>query len=109
MQSFAPIREYRLYYVRQSHHINQDHIQHNFNQITSSFDHWENIVIQGSYPEITNHINHHHSKHRMHYSITNLAPATNYVALVQARNDYGWNKLSTLFHFSTRAEGKYLT
>lgn len=32
-------------------------------------------------------------------------PASNYEARVQARNDHGWNKLSSVFHFSTRAEG----
>jgi hypothetical protein len=26
---------------------------------------------------------------------------------VQARNDHGWNKLSNVFHFSTRAEGEF--
>lgn len=42
----------------------------------------------------------------MSYLIKNLSPATNYEARVQARNDHGWNKLSNVFHFSTRSEGK---
>lgn len=46
-------------------------------------------------------------RHRMSYLIKNLTPASNYEARVQARNDHGWNKLSSTFHFSTRAEGKF--
>lgn len=45
------------------------------------------------------------ARHRMSYLIRNLMPASNYEARVQARNDHGWNKLSSVFHFSTRAEG----
>lgn len=43
----------------------------------------------------------------MSYLIRNLTPFSNYEARVQARNDHGWNKLSSTFHFSTRAEGKF--
>ena len=45
------------------------------------------------------------ARQRMSYLIRNLSPATNYEARVHARNDHGWNKLSGIFHFSTRAEG----
>lgn len=50
--------------------------------------------------------NNHNSRHRMSYLIKSLAPSSNFEARVQARNDHGWNKLSSTFHFSTRAEGK---
>lgn len=73
---------------------------------------WENIVIPQMhqynqqihpYQHMTNN---HNSRHRMSYLIKSLAPSSNYEARVQARNDHGWNKLSSTFHFSTRAEGK---
>lgn len=74
---------------------------------------WENIVIPQmfpSYPQqhISSHQHHtnFNSRHRMSYLIRNLMPAFNYEARVQARNEHGWNKLSSTFHFSTRAEGK---
>lgn len=49
----------------------------------------------------------HNVRHRMSYLIKDLISATNYEARVQARNDHDWNKLSAVFHFSTRAEGKF--
>ena len=73
---------------------------------------WENIVIpqmhqynqqMHPYQHMTNN---HNSRHKMSYLIKSLAPSSNYEARVQARNDHGWNKLSSTFHFSTRAEGK---
>lgn len=73
---------------------------------------WENIVIPQMhqynqqihpYQHMTNN---HNSRHKMSYLIKSLAPSSNYEARVQARNDHGWNKLSSTFHFSTRAEGK---
>lgn len=75
---------------------------------------WENIVIPQMhqynqqihpYQHMTNN---HNSRHKMSYLIKSLAPSSNYEARVQARNDHGWNKLSSTFHFSTRAEGKIL-
>lgn len=82
---------------------------------------WENIVIPQMYQPYNQQIhpyqhnvqtatatqtNNHNSRHRMSYLIKSLTPASNYEARVQARNDHGWNKLSSTFHFSTRAEGK---
>lgn len=55
-----------------------------------------------------NHLNYNEQRrhtHRGWYLLKNLQPATNYEAKVQARNDHGWNKLSQIFKFSTRAEG----
>ncbi|XP_058122131.1 lachesin-like, partial [Anopheles coustani] len=76
---------------------------------------WENIVI----PEMTDHgiPSHFYNmvppyasyqpatiRHRMSFQLKDLKPASNYEARVQARNDHGWNKLSSIFHFSTRSE-----
>jgi Fibronectin type III domain len=88
---------------------------------TGLSDQWENVVIPENFPEYypsksssfnlndyryNNHMmtTHHH----MSYLIKNLMPGTNYEARVQARNDHGWNKLSNVFHFSTRTEGELL-
>lgn len=78
---------------------------------TLPLDQWINIVIVEEASEneshifIPTHLNH-QPRHTKYYVIKNLLPATNYEARVQARNDFGWNKLSSIFHFSTRAEGK---
>lgn len=81
-------------------------------------DQWENVVIPENFPEYypaqqgsfnlneyhyNSHLNTHH---HMSYLIKGLLQATNYEARVQARNDHGWNKLSNVFHFSTRSEGE---
>ncbi|ETN67914.1 hypothetical protein AND_000256 [Anopheles darlingi] len=78
---------------------------------------WENVVI----PEMSDYYGAHNHfynmvppytayqptvRHRMSFQLKNLKPASNYEARVQARNDHGWNKLSSIFHFSTRSEGK---
>lgn len=88
---------------------------------TGLSDQWENVVIPENFPEYypsssssfnlndyryNNHMMNTH--HHMSYVIKNLSPNTNYEARVQARNDHGWNKLSNVFHFSTRSEGEFL-
>lgn len=82
-------------------------------------DQWENVVIPENFPEYypssassfnlndyryNNQLMNTH--HHMSYLIKTLQPASNYEARVQARNDHGWNKLSNVFHFSTRSEGE---
>lgn len=76
-------------------------------------DQWENVVIPEVLDEYGQHVhfsfNHHIPQNPLHarsFLIRNLMPATNYEAKVQARNDHGWNKLSTTFHFITKSEGK---
>lgn len=138
VQSHSPIREYRLFYRKQTtksymltHQI-QQHLdksyenavvgsQHHYSPpySTGLSDQWENVVIPENFPEYypsqpstfnlnefhyNSHVNTHH---HMSFLIKNLSPATNYEARVQARNDHGWNKLSNVFHFSTRSEGKF--
>jgi hypothetical protein len=93
------------------------------NSQTVVADQWENVVIPEVYHDYahkgggyrghtglnmiaSHHIVSQNFRHRMHFLIKNLAPSSNYEARVQARNDHGWNKLSTTFHFSTRSEGK---
>lgn len=45
-------------------------------------------------------------RHHISVLLRNLTPASNYEARVQARNMHGWNEMSPVFHFSTRAEGE---
>lgn len=137
VQSHSPIREYRLFYRKQTtksymltHQI-QQHLDKSFENAvvgnqhhysppysTSLNDQWENVVIPENFPEYypaqpsTFNLNEYHynshvnTHHHMSFLIKSLSPATNYEARVQARNDHGWNKLSNVFHFSTRAEGE---
>jgi hypothetical protein len=140
VQSHSPIREYRLFYRKQTAksymltHQVQTHLdksyenavagtQHHYSPpySTSMSDQWENVVIPENFPEYypsqpsTFNLNEYHynshvnTHHHMHYLIKALFPNTNYEARVQARNDHGWNKLSNVFHFSTRAEGEFLS
>ncbi|XP_031625515.1 protein amalgam-like [Contarinia nasturtii] len=132
VQSFSPILEYRLFYRKQASSngnvnptsnndvIHYEKFPNNHNNFlsTSQFHgvyerhaEWENIVIpqMHQYNNQQNHpyqhmTNNHNSRHRMSYLIKSLAPSSNFEARVQARNDHGWNKLSSTFHFSTRAE-----
>jgi hypothetical protein len=144
VQSFSPIREYRLFYRKQTpksymmNHQIQQHLDKSYENAVSGggssssggshhyvpystglSDQWENVVIPENFPEYypsssasfnlndyryNNHMMSTH--HHMSYLIKNLSPNTNYEARVQARNDHGWNKLSNVFHFSTRSEGE---
>ncbi|XP_055312751.1 neural cell adhesion molecule 1-like [Sitodiplosis mosellana] len=133
VQSYAPILEYRLFYRKQTANgnvnptsnndvIHYEKYPNNHNNFlsTSQFHgvyerhaaEWENIVIPQMHHQYSNQpihpyqhmTNNHNSRHRMSYLIKSLAPSSNYEARVQARNDHGWNKLSSIFHFSTRAE-----
>jgi Immunoglobulin I-set domain len=129
VQSYSPIREYRLFYRKQSHKTHPSHLDHLDNSVMpvhqhsathlfaphtaqSSNDQWENVVIPEIYYDfVHNHLNNHQTtastvRHQMNFLIKNLTPASNYEARVQARNDHGWNKLSNTFHFTTRSEGE---
>ena len=44
--------------------------------------------------------------HLMSYNIQHLDPSSVYEALVQAKNRYGWNEVSEMFQFYTRAAGE---
>lgn len=120
--SYSPIREYRLFYRKQSPLNSLEfHEQALFNQVVPHVlthhehginEQWENVVI----PEVFDDFGHHYSfsshhipqstRHSKNFVIRQLLPATHYEARVQARNDHGWNKLSNIFHFTTRSDGK---
>uniref|UniRef100_A0A182QVL7 Ig-like domain-containing protein n=1 Tax=Anopheles farauti TaxID=69004 RepID=A0A182QVL7_9DIPT len=138
VQSYSPIREYRLFFrlaAKNMHLLHHEkpldnHIYSDraaqpsghlygpglFSGSVSAHggEQWENVVI----PEMSDYgaPNHYFNmvppyatyqptiRHRMSFQLKNLKPASNYEARVQARNDHGWNKLSSIFHFSTRSE-----
>lgn len=81
-----------------------------FSSLSLDDNQWENVIIPGDSDDqilhSPNHINNHHPRSHKYYVIKNLLPATNYEVRVQGRNDFGWNKLSNILHFSTLAEGK---
>ncbi|XP_050292731.1 opioid-binding protein/cell adhesion molecule-like [Anthonomus grandis grandis] len=120
VNSHSSIIEYRLFYRQQPRH-HQGHHQHrqedsndlrnykfNGTRIVGLKPEWISMNIPGPgivnpnfpqgvpppYPGVT--------KQKMSYTIQNLMPATTYEVRVQAKNDQGWNKLSPVFHFSTR-------
>lgn len=72
---------------------------------------WNSVVLPGPggmspyaqpapYPGVT--------RQKMSYMIRGLQPGIHYEARVQAKNVHGWNKLSPVFHFSTRSAGNDL-
>lgn len=67
---------------------------------------WSSVILPGpsvytgavSYTSLT--------RQYMSYMIRGLVPSTHYEARVQAKNSHGWNRVSPIFHFTTRAESK---
>uniref|UniRef100_A0A8D8IEM5 Limbic system-associated membrane protein n=3 Tax=Culex pipiens TaxID=7175 RepID=A0A8D8IEM5_CULPI len=140
VQSYSPIREYRLFYRMQSKgHLMHPHDKQLDNHIYShgsgatgghggygnpyaagggsghlGGEQWENVVIPEMLSDYNNiHSGHYYNdrfsyqsgtRHRMSFQLKKLQSGSNYEARVQARNDHGWNRLSSIFHFSTRSE-----
>lgn len=112
VNSHAAITEYRLFYRQQPRHHRPRHqdTPANGTTIVGYRNEWNSVVIPGAgvlnpqqnvpppYPGVT--------VQKMWYMIRGLQPATTYEARVQARNVHGWNKLSPIFHFTTRSNGK---
>ncbi|XP_076275848.1 opioid-binding protein/cell adhesion molecule-like [Rhynchophorus ferrugineus] len=116
VNSHSSIIEYKLFYRQQPHHHHQHH-QEESNEYKSTRingtkysglrSEWNVVTLNGpgfnnrhypgavpTYPGVT--------KQTMNYTLQNLLPATTYEARIQAKNDYGWNKASPIFHFTTR-------
>ncbi|CAH1377008.1 unnamed protein product [Tenebrio molitor] len=107
VNSHAAITEYRLFYRQQPHH-HHGHHQEMYNNTKMVYrNDWNSVVLPGAgvtnmqmplpppYPGVT--------RQRMWYTIRSLHSSTTYEARVQARNQHGWNKLSPIFHFTTRS------
>ena len=43
------------------------------------------------------------------HTVTDLEPASRYLARVSSKNNYGFNKFSQPFHFATKGAGKNRT
>lgn len=111
VNSHAAVTEYRLYFRQQprhhrGHHSNQENS--NSSAVVTFRNEWNSVVIPGvanpqlpvppPYPGVT--------RQKMFYLIKGLQSAVSYEVKVQARNSHGWNKLSPIFHFTTRSNGK---
>lgn len=111
--SHAAITEYRLFFRQQPRHRRPHHQDLNSTAVMGYRNEWNSVVLPGvgvtsvhgtvppPYEGVT--------CQRMSYNIRGLAPATTYEARVQARNAHGWNKLSSVFHFTTRSNGELKT
>lgn len=110
VNSHAAITEYRLFYRQQPHHHHGHHLETTYNNTKFTYrNDWNSVVLPGAgvvnvqfplpppYPGVT--------RQRMSYVIKGLHPSTTYEARVQAKNQHGWNKLSPIFHFTTRSIG----
>ncbi|XP_063695860.1 lachesin-like [Culicoides brevitarsis] len=118
VQSYSPIREYRLFYRKQYTKTAMYHDKENlifagnkYNYGLGIENQWENVVIPEVYDEqglrYRSYAGYEHvqnTRHRRSFLIKGLVPSTNYEARLQARNDHGWNKLSSIFHFTTASE-----
>lgn len=111
VNSHAAILEYRLLFHQQSRHRRIHHGQDGNNQNGSSIlfhkNDWHNVMLPGAgilspqfpapppFPGVT--------RQRMNYIIRNLQAGSTYEVRVQARNVHGWNKISPIFHFTTKS------
>ncbi|XP_021708126.1 leucine-rich repeats and immunoglobulin-like domains protein 1 [Aedes aegypti] len=128
VESHSPIEEYRLFYRLHSpsrHSLENRIFSHSDYALYSATGYntggyfgdepWETVSIPelvdngfGAYgrglyynnpysyqPEVV---------HRASFQLKKLRSGSSYEARVQARNEYGWNQLSSLFQFSTRTE-----
>lgn len=111
VNSHAAITEYRLFFRPQPRHHRAHHGQEsNSSAMITYRNDWNSVILPGigitnsqfpappPYPGVT--------RQKKFYVIRGLQPASNYEARVQARNSHGWNKLSPIFHFTTRSNGK---
>ncbi|KAK9883141.1 hypothetical protein WA026_001339 [Henosepilachna vigintioctopunctata] len=107
--SHAPILEYRvLYRIKPRHHKSSVDHKDTFRTFANSTvkldfsNQWNSVVIPSSvsvetppYPGVT--------RQKMSYFMRQLQPGTTYEVRVQAKNVHGWNKISPIFHFTTRS------
>lgn len=111
VNSHAAVTEYRLFFRQQPKHHRLHHTQgSNSSAMLPYRNDWNSVVLPGvgvtnpqipippPYPGVT--------RQKMSYVIKGLQAGMNYEARVQARNSHGWNKMSPIFHFTTRSNGK---
>lgn len=117
VNSHAAVIEYKLFFRQQPRHHRPHHTMMESSNSNNSMlqqqsmspyrNDWNSVVLPGinsmgsqsiipppPYPGVT--------RQKMFYMIKGLQGATGYEARVQAKNSHGWNKLSPVFHFTTR-------
>lgn len=114
VNSHAAILEYRLWFRQQSRHRRIHHgqdIGQNTSNVLMHKNDWSNVMLPGAgilspqypapppFPGVT--------RQRMNYVVRGLQSGTTYEVRVQARNVHGWNKVSPIFHFTTKSNGKF--
>ncbi|KAL0273993.1 UNVERIFIED_CONTAM: hypothetical protein PYX00_006540 [Menopon gallinae] len=112
VNSYTPIEEFKLYFRRvpengmqessfrqqfsrkygRRENVTLDHVMYN------RVGEWNDVILPAIPSEMFTQ--------QMSYMIRGLEPSSQYEARVQARNRFGWNQLSEVFRFSTRAIGE---
>lgn len=88
IESYPPLEEVRLLYRKIIMNFTYHHPGN-----------WHDIILKPTSVSGT-------FTHLMSFNIRDLDPASVYEAIVQAKNRYGWNDVSDLYQFHTRAPGQ---
>ncbi|KAK6632354.1 hypothetical protein RUM44_007395, partial [Polyplax serrata] len=110
VNSYTPIEEFKLFFRRIPE--NGIHDSLSYHQYSRKYERRENLTLD--HYIIHNRIHDWNDvilpaipselfSQQMSYLIRGLEPSSQYEARVQARNRFGWNQLSEIFRFSTRA------
>lgn len=109
VNSHALITEYRVFYrVKPRHHRPGAEHRETFRTFLNSsvkmdFSNQWNSVILPANPGIDNPPYPGVTRQKMWYLMKQLQPGTTYEVRVQAKNAHGWNKMSPIFHFTTKS------
>lgn len=113
VNSHALISEYRVFYrMKPRHHrpgVEHRETFRTFANSTVKMDfsnQWNSVILPANpgadnppYPGVT--------RQKMWYLMRQLQPGTTYEVRVQAKNLHGWNKMSPIFHFTTKSNGEF--
>ena len=95
-ESISPITDFKFQFKKQT-----DDYYYRANMISVEDDNekdWTTVEVSPK----SNGDNFYSGKH----TVTDLEPASRYLARVSSKNDYGFNKFSQPFHFATKGAGK---
>ncbi|KAL1124726.1 hypothetical protein AAG570_001349, partial [Ranatra chinensis] len=101
--SYTPVEEYRLYFRRSQMaglHISTNFVHDAWGNLTYFYmREWTDVTLPAGFSD--------EDTQEMSYLIRGLEPATQYEAKVQARNNFGWSRMSDVLLFTTRGIGTY--